>query len=90
MDGGLVQLLQQLLSWLQVGGSKDASVTLMTCRHEQLSPLSQQLQLKLSDNTQHYVKVFNRKKTAQEVPFDGVCYQELPGGLRLTVKFGHG
>lgn len=73
-DGGLLQLLQQLLCCLQVGSSEDAAVPLMTCRHEQLSPLSQQLQFKLADDTQRHVTVSNvLKKPAQEVTFDTVC-----------------
>lgn len=49
VDRSLFQLLQQLQSFLQVGDSERALKSRMTCRPNELPPLSQHVQLKLTN-----------------------------------------
>lgn len=95
VDGRLPQFLQKLQRPLQVGGSERTAETGIICRPEDFSTLSQHVQLKLEDENRNiFSSIFptvepNGGNLGLNLNLEVKAnYQELPGGLRLTVQLG--
>lgn len=81
-----MQLLQQLQRPLQVGRSERAAESRLACRSDELAALSQHVQLKLGIRSVGQRDFLSEQRASNDV-LVAVSYQELFGGLSLTVQF---